>query len=793
MRIIQPGPLTLQETSLQGLKFKGYHQETLQITVLEEDIIRVQHFPDGKPRLMRTWSIVDKYGDVPLEGRSRENLSAFKLPAFNISKSTDKVQFSTSKMRVEINITDGRLVWCTQPDHIIFASDLQRRAYSYDQNGETIFHYVERRSDEHYYGFGERSGPLDKYGRRMRMLNLDALGYDAEIGDPLYKHIPFYITYIPGLNLAYGLFYDNLSTSIFDMGQERDNYYGHYRYYQAEAGDLDYYLIFGPQISDVVQKFSKLIGHPALPPRWSLGYLGSSMLYTDAENAQDALNEFITDCEKHQIPCDMFHLSSGYGSGADGKRYVFNWNFEKIPDPKKMVADFHQAGIHLMANIKPCLLESHPLFDEVAKFDGFIKDSESGNPRLDYFWDGYGSHLDFTNPTTFNWWSSNVQKWLLDYGIDATWNDNNEYPIWDDDAICFGFGEEIKIKHIRPLQPYLMVRSSLQAQFAHAPEKRPFLLARSASPGTQRHAQTWSGDNETSWKTLRYNIPMGLGLSLSGFPNTGHDVGGFTGPGPSEELLVRWVQNGIFHPRFTIHSWNTDGTANTPWMHAEVLPIIRETIKFRYRLIPYLYTQFFEAFRNGHPIIRPMVYQFPDDENCHQESFDFMLGPNLLVASVLEPEQRMRQVYLPKGQNWVDIHTGTNYEGGQTVQLEAPLEHIPLLVIAGSVLPQMRDMRFMGEKPDDVRLLYLYPDSGENERTTLLVEDDGISLKYKDGDYTEIYLTLNSTHEKTHLDIQYGHKGYQTPYNHFEVILPHGEFRPLTISCPEGMSATIRS
>lgn len=793
MRIKQPGPLILQESSLPGLKFKGHHQETLQVSVLEEDIIRVQHFPDGKPRLTRTWSIADKDGDVPLEGRSREDLSAFELPAFKISKSTDKVQLSTAIMQVDIDIADASLTWRTQPDQKIFAADLLRRAYSYDQNGEIVFHYLERRPDEHYYGFGERSGPLNKYGRRMRMLNLDALGYDAELGDPLYKHIPFYITYIPTLNLAYGLFYDNLSTSIFDMGQERDNYYGPYRYYQAEAGDLDYYLIFGPEISDVVQKFSKLIGYPALPPRWSLGYLGSSMRYTDAENAQEALNEFISDCEKHQIPCDMFHLSSGYGSGTDGKRYVFNWNFEKIPDPKKMVADFHQAGIHLMANIKPCLLESHPQFDEVAKFDGFIKDSESEKPRLDYFWDGYGSHLDFTNPNTFDWWSSNVQKWLLDYGIDATWNDNNEYPIWDDDAKCFGFGEEIKIKHIRPLQPYLMVRSSLKAQCAHAPEKRPFLLARSASPGTQRHAQTWSGDNETSWKTLRFNIPMGLGLSLSGFPNTGHDVGGFTGPGPSPELFVRWVQNGIFHPRFTIHSWNLDGTANSPWMFAEVLPIIRETIKFRYRLIPYLYTQLFESHRSGTPIIRPMVYQFPEDENCHQESFDFMLGPNLLVASVMEPEQHTRLVYLPEGQNWVDIHSGSIYAGGQTVQLQAPLEHIPILVIAGSVLPHMQEMRFVGEKPDDVRLLYLYPDSGESERTTLLVEDDGVSLKYKDGEYSEIYLTLTSTPQEIHLDIQYGYYGYQPPYDHFEIILPTGEPRPITICCPEGISTIIRN
>ena len=238
---------------------------------------------------------------------------------------------------------------------------------------------MQRRENEHYYGFGERSGFLDKNGRRMRMLNLDALGYNAETGDPLYKHIPFYITYVPELKVAYGLFYDNLSTTVFDMGQEHDNYYGPYRYYQAEAGDLDYYLIFGPKIADVVQKFSKLIGRPALPPRWSLGYLGSSMLYTDAPNAQEELKKFVRECLEYNIPCDMFHLSSGYGSGADGKRYVFNWNFEKIPDPRQMIDTFHQAGMHVAANIKPCLLDTHPRYAEVARLDAFVKDFRPGS------------------------------------------------------------------------------------------------------------------------------------------------------------------------------------------------------------------------------------------------------------------------------------------------------------------------------------------------------------------------------------------------------------------------------
>ena len=143
---------------------------------------------------------------------------------------------------------------------------------------------------------------------------------------------------------------------------------------------------------------------------------------------------------------------------------------------------------------------------------------------------------------------------LLALGIESTWNDNNEYNVDDECAICHGFGRPMALKLIRPVQAMLMVRASLEAQQAHKPKERPWLISRSGMPGTQRYAQTWSGDNYTSWHTLKYNVSMGVGLSLSGFFNTGHDVGGFAGPAPEPELLVRWVQNGVFHPRFTIHS-----------------------------------------------------------------------------------------------------------------------------------------------------------------------------------------------------------------------------------------------
>lgn len=778
MRITQPTHVSLIDPTTHPLVFAGRRGERFQISVLEDDLIRVEHWPAGERRLDRTWMVAGSESDVPREGRQRDDLTPFSLPAFDLETGVDVVHLQTKQLHVEITLGDFRLRWADAAGHP-FAADLSGRAYPYDQSGSAVYHYLERRPDEHYYGFGERAGALDKAGRRMRLLNLDALGYNAETSDPLYKHFPFYITFVPDLQIAYGLFYDNLATTVFDLGCELDNYYAPYRYYQAQGGDIDYYFIYGPTIEQVVEKFSALTGRMILPPRWSLGYLGSTMTYTEAPDAQEQLKRFVDLCQKHRIPCDLFHLSSGYSAGDDGKRYVFNWNLRKIPDPRGVVEYFHRAGIKVAANIKPCLLTSHPRYEEVDELGAFIRAAGSEEAELSTFWGGSGAHVDFTHPAGYDWWKQRVLDRLLTFGIDATWNDNNEYPIWDDEARSAGFGEPMQVGLVRPLHSLLMARASYEAQREFRPDERPYLISRSGCPGIQRYAQTWSGDNTTSWHTLRYNIPMGLGLGLSGAPNTGHDVGGFAGGRPEPELFVRWVQNGIFHPRFTIHSWNTDGTVNEPWMYREVLPLIREAIEFRYRLIPYLYTLFFEAADMGHPIIRPMVYAFPEDPNCHTVSFDFMLGPNLLVASVLEESARTRSVYLPDAGEWCDFHTGEWHRGGQTVETDAPLERIPLFVPAGGIIPMGKVMRHVGDQPDDVRQAYVFPHRRAGRGKFTLIEDDGISLGYQRGEYTEVTLEVIAEPDRISLQVHPPRGDYPLPYNEIEFILPPDEKRPV--------------
>lgn len=764
-----------------GCRWSAAGSGTFAVSILEPWLARVVMRPDGAPRLDRTWmiqgTIPAAVDPIPKEGRSRDDEAVFSCPPPQRTASAGHQSLSTDNFSVEVDELDASLTWKT-PSGDVFAEDVPGRAYCFDRRGSSVFHYLRRSPSEAYYGFGERAGPLNKRGMRMRMHNLDALGYNAAHGDPLYKHWPIYITYLPDQGLAYGLIYDNLSDTIFDMGKEIDAYHGDYRYYHAAAGDIDYYLVFGPTIEQVVERISLLIGRIELPPRWTLGYLGSGMGYTDSPNAAMRLDDFVDECRRHRIPCDMFHLSSGYSMSNDGKRYVFVWNRNRVPDPNSVADTFHAAGMRVVANIKPCLLLSHPEYKEAEADDVFLCNDEG--PYVADFWGGKGSYIDFTSPSGYRWWQERVRSRILDYGIDATWNDNNEYEVWDDDVECNGFGAPIPIAQVRPLHSLLMTRASYEVQRSHRPERRPYVLCRSGCPGIQRYAQTWSGDNSTSWETLKYNIPMGLGFGLTGQPNTGHDVGGFWGSVPDPELLVRWVQNGIFHPRFSIHSWRLDGTATEPWSYPEVIDIIRDAIEFRYRLIPYLYSLYVEAAQSGHPIVRPLVYHYSHDPNVVEESFDFMLGADLLIVAVFEPECRQREIYLPAGDRWCDFFTGSWYDGGTRVTVATPFERPTLLARQGAIIPCGKPMNRVDAKQDDVRELMAFPHRDGTRSVTTLIDDDGETQSYRSGARSALTVSLVGNEHDISCVVSRNETGYKPVFDRLTLVLPPGDTRVVT-------------
>ncbi|MDR3493257.1 MAG: glycoside hydrolase family 31 protein [Ancalomicrobiaceae bacterium] len=693
---------------------------TVRIAILEPDIGRVTLRRPSGYRLDRGWAIAPGGLEPSYAGRPRDDVSGFTHPSVSIAPSEGTVLLSSGGLSAEVRLQPFGIAWRRSGDSEAFLNDRSTQAYLLSLKTGALAHHMARHRQERHYGLGDKAGPLDRTGRRFAIDAVDPCGFDAELSDPLYKMLPFFI--VDGPAGAHGIFYDNLAPATVDLGATIDNYHGLFRSYRAEDGDLDYYVLAGPTVPEVTRRFSWLTGGQAFAPRWSLGFGMTSMAIADAPDADARITAFIDNCRRHGIRCDSFHFGSGYTS-IGPRRYVFNWNRDKFPDPAATMARLKAAGMQPITNIKPCLLDDHPRLEEARTKAILVKDGETGDPAIAQFWDGLGFHVDFTNPDGRQWWADGIRDALLDYGVTSVWSDNNEFEIWDEDAVCHGDGRPFAQILGRPAQALLMHKLAFETQTAQAPGKRAYTITRAGGAGIWRYGQTWTGDNETAWKTLRYNLTQGLNMGLSGMFSIGHDVGGFHGPVPGPELFCRFVEFCALWPRMVMNSWKDNGTVNTPWMHADVIAQVRDAIALRHRLLPYLYTQMWLAARDDVPPVRPLFWDFGGDAAARDVEDQFMLGPDLLVAPVLLEGATSRDVYLPAHPGgWYGFGDGSHYDGGQRVSVAAPLGRLPLFVRAGAIVPL--------EEGGQLQLALFGASDGK--AAGLFYQDDGDTAAWRD-------------------------------------------------------------
>lgn len=737
--------------------------QNVRIDILGKSLLRVAVFRDGED-ILPTFCIDPESADLGFFGRDRLSVSGFS-PEKIIPETDGETDNFTLKCGIKIAVDHHNFLLKYEKDGKILFCDRAPLAYNFGgEFGNGMFHYISRENGERIYGLGDKCGKLNKSGNSYRIETSDSMGYNAECSDPLYKHVPFFIC--ENSVGSYGIFYDTSDTSCFDFGKEINNYYEPYKYFKTQDNALVYYVLFGTPL-EIVKQFSGICGKQMLPPRFSFDYCASTMAYTDAPDSENQMYKFLEKIDELDLNCTGFYLSSGYTS-IGNQRCVFNWNREKFPNPEKFIKHFQGEGVDLIPNIKPAFLKSHPMYSEIAEKGLFVKNCD-GTPFITRFWDGQGSYLDFTNPDARDFWIQNVKDKLLNKGIKWTWNDNNEFDIKDENAVANGFGKAVNASRIRPVLTYLMVYSSYLAQTEKYPDLRPFLSTRSGNIGVRRFAQTWSGDNSTDWQSLRYCHFIGLTMSLSGFYFYGHDLGGFSGEMPSRELLLRWLQLGLFEPRFTIHSWNSDGSATMPWSYPDILPYVKEIFAQRKELVPYLYNCAYRAVEYDEPINSPVFLYYDGEE---RESDLFLAGRNILVCPVLDEGKNSVTVHLPKGDDW--YFDGKVFEGGTSVEIQiSAYGKMKYFVKCGSVIPCNKAT---GRESQENLVLTVYPIENGTFTDTFFY-DDGETFDYLENKCIKLNMTVEC--KKQEVTVFYENSGDMPFLPRFE--LAQGDGRQLTV------------
>lgn len=531
-------------------------------------------------------------------------------------------------------------------------------------------------AERRYYGLGERSGWLDRRGRRYTNWASDVSPI-LPTTDALYQAIPFLLHLDRGLTT--GLLVDESWRSVFDIAAADPAHVG----IRVDGPSLDVYVIGGPAPDAVLERYTALTGRPPLPPLWALGYHQSRWSYRSDAEVRDLVRMF----QKKRLPLDVVHLDIDYMNGYR----VFTWDPACFPDPSRLADDLREDGVRLVAISEPSLKPEagYRPFEEAAARGYLVRD-----PRGDVFqgevWTSPAVLVDFLEPEARAWWGTLFRD-LLAAGISGIWDDMNEPSVRGTPGHTLpsdarhGTRAHIEVHNVYGL---CHARATWEGLRTLRPEERPFVISRSGFAGIQRYAAVWTGDNSSWWEHLEGSIPMLLNLGLSGVPFTGADIGGFHG-NTQGELLVRWYQLGAFYPLMRNHS--TRGSRRQePWAFGEETEaLIRAALEMRYALLPYLYTLMEEAAARGLPPLRPLFLHYPDDTETYALSDQFLFGPDLLVAPAVRPGATHRGAYFPRG-NWADWWTGSIITGPSWAVVETPLDRVPLFLRAGAAVPTTR-------------------------------------------------------------------------------------------------------
>jgi alpha-glucosidase len=731
-----------------GLRFEsnGIH---LSIDALREDVLRVRYWRGNSAPEDASWAV------LPEARRS----------TVRVTPLGNNRGFSTSSLRVEVNPSDLRLTVTDKSGKVLQqdSAPIQFRGNSFEISQKMSV-------DAHYFGLGDKTGGLDRRENAFTLWNTDAYLWQ-EGTDPLYKAIPFFITYDSGV--VTGTLLDNTWRSHFDFGRTRANEL----VMGSVDGPVDYYILYGPSTKQVMAAYAWLTGPTPLPPLWSLGYQQSRYSYMSQARVEEVAKRLRDD----HIPADAIYLDIDY---QDQNR-PFTIDTKTFPDIPGLVKTLQAAGIRIVMitdlHIANAPNQNYAPFDSGTAQDRFVHNPD-GSVYTGEVWPGPAVFPDFTQKSSRDWWGTLYTDFAR-IGIAGFWNDMNEPAIFKTPSKTMPIDTVHRIEEpgfksrnathaeIHNILGMQNVRATHDGLLKLRPNERPFVLTRAAFAGTQRYSATWTGDNSSTWNHLRLSTIMLKNLGMSGFSLAGADVGGYVGD-PSPELLTKWLEIAAFQPIDRDHTEKGSGDQE-PWVGGpEHEAIRRKFIEERYRLLPYIYTTSEETSRTGLPMLRPLFMEFPEaTEDKHPMDLDrpaaneFLLGANLLVAPPPQLEQTANYDVQFPSSGWYDFWTGkqlpTSEKKVSSATVTPKLDELPVFVRPGTILPYAPLTQSTQEIPRGPLTVRVYP--GPDCRGSIYA-DDGHTFAYRNGEFLRMQFNCKVNADGT-VAIQIGaHEGSYRPW-----------------------------
>lgn len=651
----------------------------VEITLPQPDIVRVRMSPGklGQPDAQLLVDIPEPYTG-----------STFAADLDGLTLSSPRLRVRVLKNPWQIAVTDlddNPIVHQATDDRTITGVfETPPLGWEKDQGGQVVraLEALGLAPNERIYGLGERFLPIDQRGRRFDNWTRDALSTSSQRA---YKPVPFYLS-----NQGYGLFVNTTARIEWDLGATSSISLG----LAVEAAELDYFIIFGPALRDVLRRYWRLTGAPPLPPKWSFGFWSSRDSYQSRAEVEETAQGY----RKRGIPCDVIHLDPWW-MGLPPNWCNLSWDSERFPEPVKMLSQLRDQGFRVCLWENPYVPQGTELYAE-GQANGYFVRNDAGEPYLIPAWAGKEQPslavVDFSNPQAVHWWQERHCQ-LLAMGVATFKSDFGEWAPADGH---YHDGTPGHLAH--NLYPLLYNRAVFETVDQHS-DGQGLVWSRATTAGSQRYPVHWGGDCRTTFDHMAASLRGGLNLILSGFGYWSHDIGGYAHES-SPILYARWAQFGLFSSHARAHGT----TPREPWAFGEeVEAIFKRYAKLRYRLLPYIYSCAARAVTTGRPLMRPLLLDYQDDPTTHTLDLEYLFGDAFLVAPVFAAEADV-PVYLPAGR-WVDYWTKQSHAGPIWVRVHAPLDTLPLFVREGAIIPLGPEMNYVDEKPLDPLTLDIYP------------------------------------------------------------------------------------